>query len=203
MQRRMPGYATLKKATRKAGSFDLAFIIMVIAVVIALLCIVRLSRTQAAMKRSMAEVEGTISGPQSCQPGDVVPSFRTRDLLGEPAEIAFDGTLKYLLFIFSPGCSECQREIPEFNKLSARFQAKGYVVRAISIGSIQESAQYLKDKELDFETLIMPNMAIRRTYRVVSIPETLVVSSKGVVEWVRYGVLTTADTSDLLSISNR
>jgi peroxiredoxin len=199
----MLGYATLKEATWKARSLDLAFVIMLIAVVIAILCIVRLSRTQAAIKRSRAEAEGTISGPQSCQPGDLVPSFRTRDLLGEPAEIAYDGTSKYLLFIFSPECSECQREIPQFNKLALDFQAKGYIVRAISIDSIKASTQYLKDMELDFETVTMPNMAIRRTYRVISIPETLVVSCKGVVEWVRYGALTTADISDLLSTSNR
>jgi peroxiredoxin len=190
----------LKKLARRSKLFDAANIILLIAVAIAIFWIVKLSRDQAAIKRSMAGVEGTLSGPQSSQIGDLVPPFKTVNLSEQPAEISYNGTSKYLLFIFSPRCDVCQQEIVEFNRLSSRFQARGFQVRGISIDPLSESKQNLKDRELDFETLIMPNMAVQRTYRVVSIPQIMIVSSRGQVEWVHYGALTPDNISGLISM---
>lgn len=189
----------LFRETRRSKLIDPANIILLIAVAIAVCWIVKLSRDQATIKRSTAGAEGTLSGPASSQVGDIVPPFKTVNLSQDPAEISYDGTSKYLLFIFSPRCDVCQQEILTFNKLSSRFTAGGYQVRGISIDPISESKQALKDKELDFETLIMPNMAVQRTYRVVSIPQIMIVSSRGQVEWVHYGALTPDNISGLLS----
>ena len=189
----------LRKQTDRSRLFDAANIILLIAVAIAILWIVKLTRDQAALKRSKSGVEGTLSGPQDSQVGDMVPPFKTLSLSDEPAEISYDGTSRYLLFIFSPKCDVCLNEIPTLNNLSPRFRASGYQIRGISIDSPVESKQNLKDKDLAFETLIMPNMAVQRTYRVVSIPEVMLVSSKGIVEWVHYGALTPDTVSGLLS----
>jgi peroxiredoxin len=149
--------------------------------------------------RSTSGIEGTLAGPQSSQVGDIIPPFKSLTLSGEPAEIAYDGTSKYLLFIFAPTCGTCAQAIPKLNKLVPSFQESGYQVRGISIDPIDESRRNLKDQQLAFETIIMPNMAMRRTYRVVSIPQIMLVSSKGQVEWVHNGDLTDENTSDLLS----
>ena len=187
------------KQTKRSSLFDAANIILLIALAVAIGCIVNLSRDKASVKRSTVGVEGTLSGPQSSQVGDILPPFKSVNLSEEPAEINYDGSSKYLLFIFSPKCDVCEHEIPTLNKLSSRLRASGYQVKGISIDSINESRQNLKDKELAFETLIMPNMAVQRTYRVVSIPQIMLVSSKGQVEWVHYGALTDDKTTSLLS----
>lgn len=206
MQEKTVYSVKLRKQMDRSKLFDVTNIILLLAVAIAICWIVKLSRDQASLSRDQAAlkistigVEGTLSGPQSSQAGDMVPPFKSVNLSDEPAQIAYDGTSKYLLFIFSSKCDVCLHEIPTLNKLSSRFQASGYQVRGLSIDSLDESRQNLKDKELSIETLIMPSMAIQRTYRVVSIPQVIVVSSKGRVEWVHYGALTTESISDLLS----
>ena len=199
MQEKAVGSLVSRKQIHRSKRFDAANIILLITVAIAICWIVKLSRDQSALMRSTTEVEGTLSGPQSSQVGDIVPPFKSLNLSEEPADITYDGTSKYLLFIFSPRCDVCLHEIPTLNRLSSRFQASGYQVRGISIDSISESKQNLKDREMAFETLIMPNMAVQRTYRVVSIPQVMIVSSKGQVEWVHYGALTDDNISGLLS----
>jgi predicted transcriptional regulator len=43
----------------------------------------------------------------------------------------------------------------------------------------------------------MPDQAVVRAYRVVSIPQLIVVSKRGVVDWVHYGALKDAHISEL------
>jgi peroxiredoxin len=188
-----------RKQADKPKLFDAANIILLLALVIAIFWIVKLTRNQATLKRSFSGVEGTLSGPESSQVGDIVPPFKSLNLSGESAEIAYDGTSKYLLFIFAPTCDVCLHEIPTLNRLSSHFRASGYQVRGISIDSIDDSRQNLKNQELAFDILIMPNKAVQRTYRVVSIPQVMLVTSKGQVEWVHYGALTDDNISNLLS----
>jgi cytochrome c biogenesis protein CcmG/thiol:disulfide interchange protein DsbE len=189
----------VKDEAGKSSFFEPSNIILLIAVILAACWIVKLSKEQMALKNSMAEAEGTLSGPQSSQAGDIVPPFKTVNLAGEPAEITYNGSSKYLLFIFSPGCDACQSDIPKLKSISSRVPPDGYSLRAISIDPIDESRQRLRGKDIAAEVLIMPNMAVQRTYRVVSIPQTMIVSSKGQVEWVHYGALTDDDISVLIS----
>ena len=199
MQEQAVDPISLKKQESKSRRFDPAYILLLIALAIAAFWILKLSKDQASLARSMANVEGTLSGPQTSEVGDIVPPFKTLSLSGESGEITYNGTSKYLLYIFSPSCDVCQQEIPTVNRLYPRLQESGYQVKGVSIDAIDKSRQNLQGKDLAFEILLMPNMAVQRTYRVVSIPQLMLVSAKGQVEWVHYGALTSDDISDLLS----
>jgi peroxiredoxin len=202
MQEQVINPTTLKKRTNILRRLDPAYIILLVALAVAAFWIMKLSREQVAMSKamaSMASVEGTLSGPQNSEVGDIVPPFKTQSLSGEPAEITYNGTSKYLLYIFSPSCDVCQHEIPTINKLYLRLQENGCQVKGVSIDDIDRSRERLQGKELAFDVLIMPNMAVQRTYRVVSVPQIMLVSAKGQVEWVHYGALTSDNLSGLLS----
>lgn len=202
MQEKTVDSVMLRKQMDRPKLFDTANIILLLALAIAIFWIVKLSRDQATLKRSMrsmSAVEGELAGPQSCQVGDIIPSFRSLTPSGKPVEVAYDGTSKYLQFLFSPMCGTCREEISTLNKLAPRFQESGYQVIGISIDPIDESRQYMKDLQFAFEVVVMPSMAMRRTYRVVSVPQTMLVSSQGRVEWVHYGGLTDENTAEMLS----
>lgn len=199
MQENSHHRAMARKQAGRPKLFDTANIILLLALVIALFWIVKLSKGQPTLKSSVSGVEGELAGPPSCQVGDILPSFKSLTLSEKPVEVAYDGTSKYLQFIFSPTCGTCRQEIATLNRLTPRFQESGYQVIGISIDPIDESRRYMKDLQLAFETVIMPSMALRRTYRVVSVPQTMLVSPQGRVEWVHYGGLTDENTSELLS----
>jgi peroxiredoxin len=203
MQEQVIEPTTIKKRTNLLQRIDPAYIVLLVALAVAAFWIMKLSREQAAMARAMGAVEGTLSGPQSSEVGDIVPPFKSQNLSGEAAEISYNGTSKYLLYIFSPACDTCQREIPTINKLDPRFQESGYQIKGISIDSMDKSRQYLQGKTVAFEVLLMPNMAVQRTYRVVSIPQVMLVSAKGQVEWVHNGDLSNDDLSSLLSKASK
>src|SRR5215216_3793340 len=99
MQEQVINPTTLKKRTNILRRLDPAYIILLLALAVAAFWIIKLSRGQAAMIRSMASAEGTLSGPQTSEVDDIVPPFKTQSLSGEPAEITYNGTSKYLLYI--------------------------------------------------------------------------------------------------------
>jgi len=54
--------------------------------------------------------------------------------------------------------------------------------------------------QLSFEVVSLPNLAFRRAYRVVAIPQTTVISPQGIVLWNHSGLLRDgAAYRDLLS----
>lgn len=191
-----PSVANADKSMSKWKKLDLAYITLVMAVVLAVTYAVKVSRRNSALQGQVAaqqllllKSEGTLSGPPGALSGDIVPAFKTTDLQGRPAEVTYDGTKKSLLFIFSPGCGSCEHGLPLWNSLAPIAASKKFAVRGISIDALEHSKKLLADKEVSFEVLIMPDMTTRRAYRVISIPEVMIVSEHGAVEWVHYGGL--------------
>lgn len=166
---------------------------------VAVFCILRLSQQNALLRSELDGSVGTLAGPPSAQTGDIVPTFRSVDLAGQPTELVFDGTKKSLIFVFSPACDTCMNEISTWNKIATQAASRSCLVRGISLDSLDESQERLKNQSVRFEILIMPSMSIRRAYRVVSIPQTMLLSALGTVDWVHYGALTDDAVDELLS----
>ena len=189
----------VEKPGSKWRAFDPAFAILVIAVVIAIIYAVKVSRENSALQKREREYSGTLSGPQTAQSGDIVPAFKTIDLQGHQVEIVYDGTKKFLFFIFSPMCGVCEHEIPLWNGLAETTASKKIEIRGISIDSLEDSKESAVGKDISFDILVMPDMPTRRAYRVVSIPQVMIVSEHGTVEWVHYGVMTQDKVAELQS----
>jgi peroxiredoxin len=140
-----------------------------------------------------------LCGPQTTQIGDIAPAFKAINLQGSRIEVIYDGSRKFLFFIFSPSCGTCEREIPLWNALVPMADSKKIAVRGISIDSIEDSSRNVAGKDISFDVLIMSDMPTRRAYRVVSIPQVMMVSEHGTVEWVHYGAMTQDKVIDLHS----
>jgi peroxiredoxin len=183
---------------RKFVVFDLAFIILLIAAVVAIVFVVRLTKENARLKAALSDVSGTLAGPQSAEVDDIVPGFKTTDLAQRPTEIVYDGSTKSLIFIFSPTCGTCVVELPNWNRIASEALGLGYTVRGISLDPLDASRKNLASKNISFDILIMPDRSIQRAYRVVSVPEVLLVSGQGRIDWVHYGAMTEQTVEELL-----
>ena len=179
--------------------FDPIYAILMVAVLIAVGFNIVLSRQLRSMKGSRAEVSGTLAGPQQTLEGDMVPGFKTVDLQGRPSGIVYDLSKKYLVYIFSPACEVCKHELPMWNSIAAEARAKERSVLAVSIEPLDLTKAELKNQNLEFDVLIMPSMAVQRAYRVVSIPQVMLINARGTVEWVHYGALRQDQVTELLS----
>jgi hypothetical protein len=181
---------------------DLSYGILVVAVLIALVFIVLLSRenlkqreVQAQLKSRLAAAMGTISGSPEAQKGDIVPGFEGVSLSGRPARVVYDGRSKYVLFIFSVQCDACLDQISTWNSIVRRIKNKKYTV----LGMIEGSSS-VTVPPIDFDLVRIPDMSVQRAYRVVAVPLVMIVSENGKVEWVHYGTLSDAATTELLSV---
>ena len=185
---------------KKSALLDPANIILLLAVIIAIFFLVSVRRENSDLRSRIAVLSGTLAGTPEAQPGDIVSPFYAVNLESQSVTINFDRVSKRLLYIFSPDCSECVSQFPTWNRLAEIAKSRNLLVHAISINGLEESRARLKHIERNFEVVVMPNQPVMRSYRVVAIPEVLVVSPKGIIEWVHYGALTEEKTKELISI---
>ncbi len=184
---------------RRWASFDLGFIVLLIATAVALAFVIKLARQNADLKAGLAQTEGTLAGPQSALPGDIVPGFKAMDIEGQPINIVYDGSRRYLIYIFSPSCGVCLSEIPIWNRIASEAVSQNYKVLGMSIDSVEETRKNLSGSKLLFDLSILPSVSIQRAYRAVSIPEVIIVSGEGKVDWVHYGAMTEQTTEEILA----
>jgi len=76
-----------------------------------------------------------------------------------------------------------------------RIKNEKYIV----LGMIERSSS-VTVPPVDFDLVPIPDMSVQRAYRVVAVPQVMVVSENGKVEWVHYGTLSDPTTTELLSI---
>jgi peroxiredoxin len=202
MEREVVEAKTRRERKGMLRKFDPIYAILMVAVLIAVGFNIVLSRQLRTVKARPGDVTGTLAGPPQAQPGDMVPAFKTVDLQGKPSGVVYDLSKKYLLYVFSPSCEVCKHELPMWGSIAADARAKQWSVFAVSIDPLELTQAELKNQNLGFDVLIMPNMALRRAYRVVSIPQVMLVNARGVVEWVHYGALKQDDITELLTKIN-
>lgn len=163
----------------------------------------RFRKERAELKLQLLQFSDSLSGPSASQVGDIVPAFGTINLEGRQAQIVFDHSSKYLLFIFSSQCGVCINEFSKWNILAESAKSKNYKPLGVSLFSTQNSIEtinsHLENLNRKFDIVMMPAMATQRAYRVVAIPQVLLISPEGRIEWVHYGALTKDKVTDLLS----
>src|SRR5207248_479018 len=73
------------KGASKWKLFDLAHLVLIAAVIIAVISILKLSKQNALLQSELQASSGTLAGPPLAQPSDIVPAFKSVDLTGQPA----------------------------------------------------------------------------------------------------------------------
>lgn len=166
---------------------------------IAIVFLVIITKENTKLRLEASQYKGALAGPQTAQIGDIVPPFYSLNLEGQQVHITYDESAKYLLYIFSPACAVCISQITVWNRLTPQAISKNIKVFGLLIDPADVAKSYLKDIQYNFNVTVLPNKAIQRAYRVVSIPQVMLVSPKGVVEWVHYGEMSEDIIRDLLS----
>lgn len=155
-----------------------------------------LKRENAALKSELQRTPHSLRGDSRAHIGDLLASFGGANSAGNRDKVVYDGRSRYLLFIFSPQCGNCLDEVPTWNKIAVQARKQNYLVLGLSTGSATDTAA--NSRELDFEVLSMGDEAVLRAYRVETIPQVVLTSPYGRVEWLNYGPLTDEKTQELL-----
>jgi peroxiredoxin len=177
---------------------DPANIVLTVAVAVALAFMVYMSRKIIVISQDNQVLTAEVARFAQLEVGDLVPALSARDLAGLPARIEFNTGQKHLLFIFSANCAACARQLPVWTQLAPQAKSAGCVVHGISVDSPDETKAYFNGED-SIPTLILPVETFKRAYRVREVPQTVLLSDQGVVEWVHAGMLSEDEIRELLS----
>ena len=176
--------------------FDLTYSLLVVAIIFAIGFIILLAKENSHLKARIINVlsnseaaSGDISGPPELLVGDMTAAFETKDLNGNPVSIKYDGKSQYVFYIFSPFCGTCMKQTASISNLLMQAKTGGYRVMALSLEDPGSKREKLADLEKGSTIVVMPSLAIQRTFRATSIPLLALVSGDGKVQWVHYGIL--------------
>ncbi|MDD5556661.1 MAG: TlpA disulfide reductase family protein [bacterium] len=114
--------------------------------------------------------------------GEKAPPFTLRDLEGNAVSLG-DHAGKVVLIVFSTTwCPHCRTEIPELNKLHAKFADRGLVILNVDV---QESrakvAAFAKKFGITYTVLLDADGATAKAYGVRGVPYNLLVGRDGTI----------------------
>jgi len=110
--------------------------------------------------------------------GSSVADFRAVDHTGSPVTLQMSATgSKYtVLYVFTPGCMSCARDLPNLHSLAAQA-GRRYRLLAVSLTADQLDA-YLKEHDLNFGVYALTGNAAISGLTLTGTPSTFVISSE-------------------------
>lgn len=184
------------RSTGYARLLDPATAVLIIAIVAAIFFLVSFSKKNVALEK---EVE-RLAGYATAQPGDAVPPIESIDLDGRPAAVSYADERRRLLFIYTSYCNVCAEQLPVWSRIADETRGDGLQLHLISVDDADETRSHLGGKYQNLNVVMAPSpSSFARTYRVNGFPQVMLVSGRGVVEWVHSGRLTDEAINELIS----
>jgi hypothetical protein len=117
--------------------------------------------------------------------GTAVSPFKAQGMDGREVTISYkDSSQPLVIYVFTPQCSWCMRNLANLKTILARKQ-DSYRFVALSLTD-KDVKPYVVDKQIDIPVFINPEDEAREQYVLGSTPQTIVVSPEGKVlqNWV-------------------
>ncbi len=124
--------------------------------------------------------------------GTMVPTFRTATLQGRPVVIGelADSTARQVLFVFNTTCPFCRATVPVWQRMADSLGRLGDVhVLAIFLDPLDSTEHYVATHAVRYQVVTFPQRKLKRLYRAVAVPQTVVLDWKGTVLYAKTGVL--------------
>ncbi len=126
--------------------------------------------------------EGTrLAGPAGLA-GLPAPVFALRDSRGAPATLsAYRGRI-VVMNLWASWCPPCRAEMPDLQRLAARYRSRNLVVVGVNEGESPDRASaFARSLGISFPIWIDDQQQYGRVYAALGLPTTVVVGRDGVV----------------------
>lgn len=166
------------------------------ALVLAALLVVVLAIQNRALRTELARAERDAVFPH---PGLVVPTFRSVTLEGDSVVVGQNAEgSRQVLFVFRTTCPHCQRTFPAWRRIAAevRDRVGSTTVYGVSLDPVDVTREFLAAEGFAAPVMAFPDPKLKKLYRVVGVPTTLVIGAQGEVVHARVGVLETERAVD-------
>ena len=139
---------------------------------------------------------------EALKTGDIVDPFAITTLDGKSAELNYpDSTRKYLLFVFSTTCPHCEKNYSRWSAISDSIRGTGCDVIGVSVHSVDQTQTYVKSKAGGFQTVCVTDTSFGRRYKIVGVPETILIRGNRTVEKSWIGELTADNIKEIEALT--
>ena len=135
--------------------------------------------------------------PPPTDVGATMPPYQAMMLDGKPFDLAAQRDKVVFLNVWATWCNPCRFEIPELEKMHAKYGPRGFEVVGVSIdeeGSVAVTP-FLKDQPIAYPIVLDPNGKIAYLLQTSVLPTSIVIDRGGKIVWRRVGALIGPDAT--------
>jgi cytochrome c biogenesis protein CcmG/thiol:disulfide interchange protein DsbE len=127
--------------------------------------------------------------------GPAMPPYTAQRLDGSTFDIAKEKGNVVLLNLWATWCGPCRYEIPELEKLHAKYAQRGFKVVGVSLdeGGATDVNPFLAEQKIGYPIVLDPTGKLAIMLRTSVIPTSILVDRAGKVIWKHSGVVSTSD----------
>jgi thiol-disulfide isomerase/thioredoxin len=121
--------------------------------------------------------------------GDRSPAYAVRTLTGDSVRVGAGAPV--LLNVWATWCTSCRAEMADLAAIHRAYAPRGVKVLAVSVdeGDGTRVKRFVDAERLPFPVAHDPAGEVQRTFQVVGVPETYLISADGRLLWVQRGGL--------------
>ena len=126
-----------------------------------------------------------------------MPAYTAKWLDGSTFDLAAEKGSVLLLNLWATWCAPCRFEIPELDKLHAKYAGRRFKVIGVSVdeGGPADVKQFLSEQKISYPIAVDPEGKLATLLHTSVLPTSVLIDRSGNVVWKHFGVVNTSDTS--------
>jgi thiol-disulfide isomerase/thioredoxin len=136
--------------------------------------------------------------------GKQVPSYTATWLDGSKFDLAGERGNVVMLNLWATWCGPCRYEIPELERLHARFARQRFKVIGVSVdeGPVDEVRKFVSDQKMTYPVALDPEGRLAVLFETTVLPTTALIDRTGKVVWKSAGIVDVNDTEMLKALES-
>jgi len=132
------------------------------------------------------------AAPPSTEAGATMPPYQATLLDGKPFDLSAErGQHVVFLNLWATWCGPCRFEIPELEKMHAKYAARGFEVVGVSVdeSGADAVAPFVKEQTVRYPIVLDPSGKIANLLQTTVLPTSVLIDRNGKIVWRRIGAL--------------
>ena len=149
---------------------------------------VQLTRRGVLRPAATALLLGSGAALQAAALQASAPDFTLRSVDGPNLRLQEQRGRVVMLNFWATWCGPCREEMPQLNKLYAKYRASGFVLLGVNVDDdARHAADVAKRMGVAFPVLLDTDKAVTTLYAVSTMPSTLLIDRDGRVRYLHRG----------------
>ena len=156
-------------------------------------------RTASQGAAKSAPVTATVPPTQV---GDVMPAYSAQTLDGKPFALSSEKGKVVFVNLWATWCTPCRMEIPELEKLQARYSSRGFEVIGVSLdeGAAADVKKFIDEEKITYPVVHDPEGNLANVLQTTVLPTSCIVDRAGKIVWRQVGALTPNEVAAVQSV---